>query len=113
MVVVKISKYIYAVKTYILPMSMVTTADSQCHSPPTAPAPPPSLLTSSRRPQCHVNIIFSWRLLTHLGGAPREAVLRVEGGAGGELAAFVSEGEQAGLTRLCQTLCSERSDSIV
>ena len=92
---------------------MVTTADSQCHSPPTAPAPPPSLLTSSRRPQCHVIIIFSWRLLTHLGGAPREAVLRVEGGADGELAAFVGEGEQAGLTRLCQTLCSKRRDSIV
>ena len=80
-------------------MLMVTRADSQCHSPPTAPAPPPSLLTSSRRPQCHVIIIFSWRLLTHLGGAPRQAVLRVEGGAGGELLALVGEGEEAGLTR--------------
>ena len=84
-------------------MSMVTTADSQCHSPPTVPAPPPSLLTSSRRPQCHVIIIFSWRLLTHLGGAPREAVLRVEGGAGGELAALVGEGEEASLAGESET----------
>ena len=38
-------------------------------------------------------------LETDLSGAPGQAVLGVEGGAGGELLALVGEGEEAGLTR--------------